>query len=89
MMPDDICREYAESGLKIKVSAVDDVIAIEGTAEGLRFLAKLIAAQSESRSEGFGISPFGAGRSWFAPGSTKGLYIRRIDEDSENGPGIE
>lgn len=80
MIPDDVLREYADSGLKIKVSEMNNIIVIEGTADGLQFLAKLFAAQSESRSDSFGISPFGAGRSWFAPGSTKGLYIIRIEQ---------
>jgi hypothetical protein len=83
MMPDDVYREYSESGLKLKVTEMDETMLIEGTAESLLFLSKLFSAQAEAKSDSFGISPFGAGRAWFAPGSTKGIYIRRI----ENKPG--
>ena len=46
MMPDDVCREYSESGLKLKVTEMDETMLIEGTAESLLFLSKLFSAQS-------------------------------------------
>ena len=80
MIPDDVCREYSESGLQLRVTETDGTIVIEGTAQSLLFVSKLFTAQSEAKDDGFGISPFGAGRSWFAPGSTKGIYIRGVEE---------
>ena len=84
MRPDDVCREYAESGLqiRIKVSELDDdTILVEGTAEALLFVSKLFAAQSEAADDGFHMSPSGPGSAWFAPGSTKGMFIHRVKQD--------
>ena len=79
MTPDEVCRKYSESGLQIQVTEKDETVVIEGSAKSLMFLSRLFAAQSKATDDSFEISPFGAGRSWFAAGSTKGIDIRRID----------
>jgi hypothetical protein len=80
MTPDQVCGTFARSGGKIKVWDLDDeTIVIEGTREGLLFMSDLFKAQAEANEEGSGLSPFGAGNALFAPGSTKGIYISRIE----------
>lgn len=78
--PDDICEQHYKSGIAISLREIDDdVILIEGDRNSLEFLAKLIMAQAAfKKDDGFGISPSGAGRSYFAAGS-KGIYIHRTD----------
>jgi hypothetical protein len=78
--PDQICQEYIDSGLQLKLTVQDDFVHVEGTAESLLFLSKLIAAQAKCDDDSFFISPFCAGSAWFTRDSTKGLYIQRIDE---------
>jgi hypothetical protein len=79
MMRDDVCRQYLESGLQIKVTEVDGAIVMDGNGRALLFGSKLFAAQSEATTDCLGMSPLGAGRSWFASGSTKGVYTRQVE----------
>ena len=81
MTPDDVCGRFADYGGKIKVCELDDgeTIDFEGTREALLFLSDLFRAQAEASDDGFALSPFGAGNALFAPGSTKGFYISRLD----------
>lgn len=80
MTPDDICSEQAEAQkhIQIRTFETDDSIVIEGDAEGLLFLSKIIAAQVTAPSHSFSLSPHGAGSTWFKAGSTKGIYIHRL-----------
>ena len=81
MTPDEVCVRFAKAGGKIKVWELDDkqTIVIEGSRDGLLFMSDLFRAQAEANEEGSGLSPFGEGNALFAPGSTKGIYINRLD----------
>jgi hypothetical protein len=81
MKPDDVCAMFSESGLKIKIAELDkDLILLQGTREALLFLSDLLRAQAEyDDDDSFDISPFGPGNALFAPGSTRGIYISRVD----------
>lgn len=81
MIPDEVSGKHADLGVKIRVTELDEeYILIEGTREALIFLSELFAAQAECLNDGYEISPFGPGCALFAPGSTKGIYIHRIDK---------
>lgn len=83
---DNVCGEAAESNVRIKITEIDgDMIVIEGTREALLFLSALFAAQAGFSDDGFQLSPCGAGAALFAPESTKGLYIHRIEKEPREG----
>lgn len=80
MSTNDVIKKYENSGVRITIRELDkhDLL-IEGTRDGLLFLAQLITACAEDPDEdGVGISPFGAGNSWFTQQSNKGMYIHCI-----------
>ena len=79
MLPDDVCSQYANSGIKLSVCEIDGTVLVEGKREALLFLAALVTAQADAHDDGFAIGPKGAGRAFFSKTSTKGLYIHRID----------
>ena len=79
MKPDEVCAKFYDSGQKIKVWEKDDTVFIQGTREGLLFLSELFAAQANYPDDGFDLGPFAAGHGLFSAGSTKGMYISRID----------
>ena len=78
MQPDDICREYCERAIKLRINNLDDVVLVEGTAEALEFLGKLFLAQAQAIDDGFEIAPTGPGEYFFDPMSEKGVYIHRV-----------
>jgi len=85
MKPDDICGQFVEAGLKIKVWEEDKFVFIEGTREALIAIGELFIAQANyDIDDGFDIAPFCAGNAMFAPGSTTGIYISRVDESPES-----
>jgi hypothetical protein len=51
--------EYSERPIKLKIRDLGDVVLIEGTAESLQFLGKILDAQSRARDDGFEIAPNG------------------------------
>ena len=83
MSTDKVCGQAADAGIKIKVTELEDeYLLIEGTSEAFLFLSKLFAAHAEQGSDcGSQMSPFGAGKALFKRGSTKGLYLHRVDKD--------
>ena len=86
MSPEDVVSKYEPSGVQIKTfESDDDVLVIEGTKESLMFVSELFAAQAQATGGGYCISPLGAGRAWFAPGSTKGIYIHLVPTDDGRG----
>jgi hypothetical protein len=80
MRPDEICREYSERTIKLRIRNLKDVVLVEGTAEALEFLGKLFLAQSRAQDDGFEIAPNGPGEYFFDRASEKGVYIHRLDE---------
>ncbi len=92
--PDDVLEEFPEGRIVLTTrtiprSADGDVpmIEIEGDAESLRFLGRLILAQADFPLDcGYGISPQGAGRIVFSANAELGIYIHRIPcMDQEQG----
>ena len=87
MKTDDICRTFASKAVRLSLRLLeptdDDespLVLIEGNSQALRMLAELIGAVAEaSTDDGFSLSPHGAGKRYFATGSTHGFYINRID----------
>jgi hypothetical protein len=80
MRPDEVCREYGERLIKLRIRNLDDVVLVEGTAEALEFLGRLFIAQSQAQDDGFEIAPTGPGEYFFDPLSEKGVYIHRVNE---------
>jgi len=80
MKPDDICEEYGDRQIKLQVRDLGDVILIEGSSDALKFLGKVIIAQSEAQDDGFQIGPRGPGELFFDPRAERGFYIHRIEE---------
>jgi len=81
MSPDEVCGKYADLGIKITVTDLDkDVVLVEGTKEGLEFLAELFWAQAhDTEDDAKQLWPTGPGNILFTEKSTRGFYIRRID----------
>ena len=77
--PDDLMGEFAASGAKVTFRMLDGKTAlIEGSAEALSFLGRLLLAQAQfAQDSGFQIAPNGAGSAVFTAQSTLGLYIHR------------
>jgi hypothetical protein len=61
----------------------EEYITIEAPAEGLRFLAELLAAQAEDANCEIHLHPNAAGMAWFDNRSPKGMWIHRLP--CENG----
>lgn len=81
-LPDDLCENYAEKGVKITLKALSDdenIVLIESDKEGLLFLSELLKAQANSKDDGFMIMPNGPGKKLFTRSSKLGLYIHRKD----------
>jgi hypothetical protein len=94
MKTDEICERYAQArvGLTLRLLAEDDgaspsAVLIEGPSRALRMLAELLVATAdECESDGFSISPFGAGKDHFSKASELGIYIHRVPEgDNKEG----
>ena len=86
MKSDDICEEYADKNAKLTVRLLeDDDILIEGDSTALEFLGNLLLAHSTEKDCGRHIGPHTAGKVFFTPDSTKGLYIHRVPCDHLKG----
>jgi hypothetical protein len=80
LRPDDVCVKFAQKSVRISVTELDDdLILFEGTGEALKFMAALFTAMATDPDCGFQIGPRHAGRALFAKGSTRGLYIHRVE----------
>ena len=85
MKADDICERYASQrgDLVLKLLEIDAAdpartLLIEGSARSLKMLAELLIAVADGdEGDGFGISPFGAGRNHFSGASELGVYLHR------------
>ena len=85
MSPDDLCERYADRGVSLSLSLLDDeMVLIQGDRASLEFLADLIKAQACFENDsGFAIQPQGAGSTFFGMGSKLGIYIHRVGRESE------
>jgi hypothetical protein len=85
MSPDDVCERFANRGAGLSLSLRDDdMVMIEGDRASLEFLADLIRAQAGfEKDSGFAIQPHGAGSVFFGTDSKLGIYIHRVDLESE------
>jgi hypothetical protein len=84
MKTDDICDYYADKGIKLTVRLLDnETVLIEGKAEALSFLGKMLLAHAEEKEDGRLISPNSSGQVFFTKESTLGVYIHRIPCDDE------
>ncbi len=83
--PDDVCEKYADLGVKITVTDLDDeLVLFKGTKKGLEFLAELFWAQAQDMElDSNHISPQNPGSVLFTRVSTRGIYIRRVDPDEK------
>lgn len=76
MTPDKICEHFAQTGGKLTVKDLDELVLIEGDPAALEFLGRLLIAQAQfERDCGFEISPAGPGMALFTKDSTRGFYI--------------
>lgn len=86
MTPDNVCGRYGNKsvGLSLRLIEQDDgsapdTVLIEGPPKALRMLAELLVAVAEDpESDGFSISPFGAGSFHFSRSSRLGVYINPL-----------
>lgn len=77
--PDELCDEFAATGLKISVKDLEGLVLIEGEPAALEFPGRLLIAQAQFiEDDGFQIAPSEPGSSLFAPDSTRGFYIHVI-----------
>ena len=79
--PEDVIEKYGDRHIQLKIVDMQEYVLLEGSCAALCFLSELFAAQARAVDDGIGLSPVGAGRAWFAPGSTRGLYVHRIREE--------
>lgn len=85
MKTDDICDYYADKGVKLTVRLIDDeTVLLEGTAEALSFLGKVLLAHAEEKEDGRLLSPNSSGQVFFTKESTLSIYIHRTPCDGEN-----
>jgi hypothetical protein len=85
MIPDNLCAKYADTkGMKKVTVQVHheneaDMVLIEGEAEALEFIGKLIITQAKCKKDcSFFIGPDTAGKIFFTKNSTHGFYIHRL-----------
>jgi hypothetical protein len=85
--PDEVCAKFADTGAKITIKMMDDEhILIEGSAEALEFVGRLLQAQAAFSNDcGFHISPTGPGNALFSESSALGIYIHRLPCMEANG----
>lgn len=84
MTPDEICVAFFDTGCKITIKDLDELVLIEGNSTALEFLANLILAQVRCKKDcGFEISPTGPGNALFSADSNRGLYIHLTHEGDE------
>lgn len=76
--PDWACGAYS-GNKKITIKLIDDMVLVEGEAEAIEFLGKLLLAQAnEEKDCSLFLGPRSAGRSFFTKKSTHGFYIHRL-----------
>lgn len=98
MKPDNVCAKYAGEGkvpqnrrltvqmLKSRYGNETDLVLIEGEAEALEFLGKVLIAQSKYEKDcAFYFGPNTAGNAFFTNNSTLGFYIHRLPCQEEPG----
>lgn len=83
MTTNEVCREYAEKGVKLTVRMLDaegeeEFVFIEGDSEALEFLGNLLLAQAKEEGCKRFLGPNTAGNIFFTPESTMGVYIHRL-----------
>lgn len=85
MKTDEICDRYSDKSVDLVLRLLGDDarspsdVLIEGSSDALRMLAELLlAVADEPDNDGFGISPFGAGKLHFGEGAEIGVYIHRV-----------
>jgi hypothetical protein len=86
MTTNEVCEEYAGSGAKIILKLLEQdqgFILIEGDANALEFLGKLILAHAKDQGCGLQLGPHAAGNIFFNPGS-KGMYVHRLPCEHTN-----
>ncbi len=78
--PDDVCAVYTATGVRLRTADLGEgIVLIEGDADALQFLGKLLLAQAKYRPDcGFFISPKGPGHRFFERRSRYGFYIHRL-----------
>ena len=91
--PDDVSDEYPEGSIRLMTRITPPesegvpTLVIEGDAQSLEYLAKVILAQARFPLDcGYGIDPKGAGNAFFSPKAEVGIYIHRLpcmDGDEE------
>lgn len=82
--PDEVCAAFAESGAKLSIRGLEDLVLIEGSDDALLRFAELIAAQARfCGDDGFEISPNGPGSMIFDSKSTLGVYIHVLRSSSD------
>jgi hypothetical protein len=67
--------------LKLMIKKLDrNTVLIEGSPKALEFLGRFILAHSQAHPDDctIGLSPRGAGSSWFTKESTLGFYLHRF-----------
>ena len=75
MKVNDVLERHSGSKTIVVKDLDAETLLIEGSAEAISFLAELLSAQAEAGDCGLEISPSGPGSAFFAPGSTKGIYV--------------
>lgn len=90
--PDEVCELYSDRSVELALTVIgpdpedapDDVpfVLVEGTADALRFLAKILiaVADDETQDSSFQLSPTGAGSFHFSPAAEVGLYVHRLSK---------
>jgi hypothetical protein len=79
MSPDELCNSFAQTGAKLTVKDLNELVLIEGDPSALMFLGQLLIAQAQFKQDcGFEIGPNGPGNVLFSEGSTRGFYIHVI-----------
>ena len=86
--PDSVCREYADSGVRLDISLIEPdgdndatLVHISGDRGSLEFLGKLMIAVSlDDLNRTKQIFPNGPGSAFFAQASSLGLYIQKVSK---------
>jgi hypothetical protein len=85
-LPHSVWRKFAGRPIQLSVRLLhssgeeieDPTVLIEGNADTLEWLSKVIAAVAVDEDCGYGVSPVGAGNAFFDRRATHGIYIHRL-----------
>mgnify|MGYP001331364008 CR=1 FL=1 len=80
--PDHVCEVYADSGVRLSLSLLEDSVLVEGDRVSLEFLGHLLLAQAQFTDDGFQMSPKGPGSIFFKTRTSLGIYIHRLEKGS-------